>query len=62
MKLFGFFSAKKIVPWLRIILRSPALLDEFYEPWAHVVQPGREPFTTNIDARNFKLYSFLIRI
>ncbi|KAI9560818.1 hypothetical protein GHT06_011770 [Daphnia sinensis] len=32
-------NARKIVPWLRIILRSPALLDEFYEPWAHVVQP-----------------------
>nr|CAG4649227.1 EOG090X03YR [Scapholeberis mucronata] len=32
-------NAKKIVPWLRIILRSPALLDEFYEPWAYVVQP-----------------------
>ena len=34
-------SAKKIVPWLRIIIRSPALLDEFYEPWAYVVQPGK---------------------
>nr|CAG4641593.1 EOG090X03YR [Eurycercus lamellatus] len=33
-------NAKKIVPWLRIILRSPTLLDEFYEPWAYVVQPG----------------------
>ena len=33
-------SSKKIVPWLRIILRSPSLIDEFYEPWAYVVQPG----------------------
>nr|CAG4637708.1 EOG090X03YR [Chydorus sphaericus] len=33
-------NAKKIVPWLRIILRSPSLLDEFYEPWAFAVQPG----------------------
>nr|CAG4636907.1 EOG090X03YR [Ceriodaphnia reticulata] len=32
-------NAKKIVPWLRIILRSPALLDEFYEPWSYVIQP-----------------------
>nr|CAG4650872.1 EOG090X03YR [Simocephalus serrulatus] len=32
-------NAKKIVQWLRIILRNSALLDEFYEPWAHVVQP-----------------------
>nr|CAG4648577.1 EOG090X03YR [Polyphemus pediculus] len=33
-------NSKKMVPWLRIMLRSPTLLDEFYEPWAYVLQPG----------------------
>nr|CAG4643118.1 EOG090X03YR [Ilyocryptus agilis] len=33
-------NSGKIVPWLRIVLRSPSLLDEFYEPWAYVANPG----------------------
>nr|CAG4646160.1 EOG090X03YR [Macrothrix elegans] len=32
-------NAKKIVPWLRIILRNPTLIEEFYEPCAFVMQP-----------------------
>ena len=42
-------SAKKIVPWLRIVLRSPSLLDEFYEPWAFIVQPGKYYCNTTIE-------------
>jgi len=32
-------NSKKMVPWLRIILRSPSVVEEFYEPWAYVLQP-----------------------
>jgi len=27
-----------MIPWLRIILRSPSVLEEFYEPWAYILQ------------------------
>ena len=40
-----YLSSKKMVPWLRIILRSPSVVEEFYEPWAYVVQPGKPNYS-----------------
>jgi len=30
-------SQKKLVPWLRQIFRTSAIVEEFYEPWSYVV-------------------------
>ena len=50
-----------MVPWLRIILRSPSVVEEFYEPWAYVLQPGKPNANNHHTARQIMSFAFQIR-
>lgn len=43
-------SAKKLVAWLRLVYRSPSLIDEFYEPWSYAAQTGFDDACKTLEA------------
>ena len=34
------FSKRKLVPWLRLILRNQTVLETMYQPWSYAVTTG----------------------
>ena len=50
------YSQKKLVPWLRQIFRTSALLDQFYQPWSYVEKTGFEDVFCAMN--KLKLYEF----
>ena len=45
-------SQKKLVTWLRILLRNTWLVEYYYQPWSYVVKTGVFLLTTMIPARS----------
>ena len=40
----GFFCSKrKLIPWLRLILRNQTVIETFYTPWSYVAKTGTKP-------------------
>ena len=46
--LFSTYSKRKLIPWLRLILKNQTILETFYTSWSYVVKTG-----------NFRQFSFM---
>ena len=42
MAMFICFSERKLVAFLRLILKSASLVEHYYQPWSYTKQTGRE--------------------
>ncbi|XP_067936552.1 RUN domain-containing protein 1-like [Watersipora subatra] len=49
-------NEKKLVPWLRQIFRTPAIIDLYYEPWSYLVKTGFEDVFCSMN--KLRLYEF----
>ena len=38
--LFSTYSKRKLIPWLRLILKNQTILETFYTSWSYVVKTG----------------------
>lgn len=50
------FSSRNLVPWLRQIFRTAAIIDEFYQPWSYLVQTNLEDILCAMN--KLKTYDF----
>ena len=41
-------SQKKLVPWLRLILRTATLIEFYYQPWSYVIKTGTGQHKRNV--------------
>jgi len=44
-------SRRRLVPWLRMVLRTREIVDEHYESWSYVARTGFEDALALLDAR-----------
>jgi len=49
-------NRKRLIPWLRLVLRNQAILDQFYAPWSYVVKTGFDDGLKAVERLN--LYAF----
>ena len=49
-------NQKKLIPWLRLILRNQNILEQFYAPWSYVVKTGFDDAFKAIERLN--IYTF----
>jgi hypothetical protein len=46
------YSKRKLVPWLRLILRNQTILETMYETWSYAVTQGN-----NVQADELRYYT-----
>ena len=52
-----FFSSKrKLVPWLRLILRNQTVLETMYQPWSYAVTTGNIKQGHNVLQLRFSIW------
>ena len=54
------FSKRKLVPWLRLILRNQTILETMYDPTSYVVTTGH--FCNKITVKKFDFCFFQLSI
>jgi len=49
-------NRRKLIPWLRLVLKNQNILEQYYAPWSYVVKTGFDDALKAIERLN--LYSF----
>ena len=49
---FSIYSKRKLIPWLRLILKNQTILETFYTSWSYVVKTGNVRTSIFIDTQN----------
>lgn len=56
------FSKRKLIPWLKLILKNQTILERYYQPWSYVSKTGFDDGLRAIDRLSMYVFDIPVNV